>query len=125
VVVDAPRTPPARPHDPKTLLENLETAVMTVIKTPGPRSPSKSPSKQCFLTKETSTLTNFTAWDVDERLHEVEAQFRAMKDVMNSTITDRKGLDEALELAKTRGKWQIRRRRWGGKLIPSSERPGT
>lgn len=104
MVVDAPRTPPARPHDPKTLLENLETAVMTAIKTPGPRSPSKSPSKQQFLTKETSTLTSFTAWDVDERLHEVEAQFRAMKDVMNSTITDRKGLDEALELAKTRGK---------------------
>jgi kinesin family protein C1 len=55
-----------------------------------------------FLTKET-TLTNFTAWDVDERLQDLDTQFRQMKDVMNSTLTERKGLDEALELAKTRG----------------------
>jgi kinesin family protein C1 len=56
-----------------------------------------------FLTKETR-LTNFTAWDVDERLQDLDTQFRQMKDVMNSTLTERKGLDEALELAKTRGK---------------------
>lgn len=54
-------------------------------------------------------LTDFTAWDVDDRLQEVEAQFRALKDVMNSSLTDRKSQDEALELAKTRSKFQCRK----------------
>jgi len=82
-------------------------------------SPQKSPSKQSpskklhFLRKE-STLTDFTAWDVDDRLHEVEAQFRALKDVMNSSLTDRKSQDEALELAKTRSKCPPLRWRWRG-----------
>lgn len=72
-------------------------------------SPTKSvsncsPSKPSFLRKD-SMLTDFTAWDVDGRLHEVEAQFRALKDVMNSSLTDRKSQDAALELAKTRSKW--------------------
>ncbi|KAJ9155951.1 Kinesin-like protein [Coniochaeta hoffmannii] len=48
------------------------------------------------------TTTGSQSWDVDDRLHEVEAQFRALKDVMNSSLTDRKSQDEALELAKTR-----------------------
>jgi hypothetical protein len=69
-------------------------------KSPSKCSPSKKPS---FLRKD-SMLTDFTAWDVDDRLHEVEAQFRALKDVMNSSLTDRKSQDEALELAKTRSK---------------------
>lgn len=66
-----------------------------------------------FLRKE-STLTDFTAWDVDDRLHEVEAQFRALKDVMNSSLTDRKSQDEALELAKTRSKYRCHATRKAG-----------
>lgn len=106
MVVDAPRTPPARPpqQDPATVIKNFEHALFSVTRTPHPpRSLSRSPTKQMFLTKE-SRLTNFAAWDVDERLQDLDTQFRQMKDVMNSTLTERKGLDEALELAKTRGK---------------------
>lgn len=105
MVVDAPRTPPARPpqQDPATVMKTFERVLFSITRTPLPsRSLSRSPTKQMFLTKET-TLTNFTAWDVDERLQDLDTQFRQMKDVMNSTLTERKGLDEALELAKTRG----------------------
>ncbi|KAJ9134612.1 Kinesin-like protein [Pleurostoma richardsiae] len=42
------------------------------------------------------------SWDVDERLYEVESQFKAMKEVMNVSLTDRKALEEVIELAKTR-----------------------
>ncbi|KAK0720333.1 putative KAR3 protein [Lasiosphaeris hirsuta] len=41
-------------------------------------------------------------WDVDERLHEVESQFKVMKEAMNVSLTDRKTLEDAVDLAKTR-----------------------
>lgn len=41
-------------------------------------------------------------WDVDERLHEVESQFKAMKEAMNVSLTDRKTLEDAVDIAKTR-----------------------
>ncbi|KAK5660167.1 hypothetical protein OQA88_13636 [Cercophora sp. LCS_1] len=41
-------------------------------------------------------------WDVDERLNEVESQFKLMRDAMNTSLTDRKTLEDAVELAKTR-----------------------
>jgi kinesin family protein C1 len=96
-------------------LEDVQTAINTFEKTltnwvatspqksPSRCSPSKPSKKMQFLRKELM-LTDFTAWDVDDRLHEVEAQFRALKDVMNSSLTDRKSQDEALELAKTRSR---------------------
>lgn len=89
----------------ETALNTFEKTLKNAVADSPKKSPSKcSPSKKpCFLRKE-STLTDFTAWDVDDRLHEVEAQFRALKDVMNSSLTDRKSQDEALELAKTRSK---------------------
>lgn len=110
-----PQQPPSTPVRAAVHpVEDVETAIKTyekvlksaVADSPKKKSPSKcSPSKKpCFLRKE-STLTDFTAWDVDDRLHEVEAQFRALKDVMNSSLTDRKSQDEALELAKTRSKF--------------------
>lgn len=109
-----PQQPPSTPVRAIRPVVDVETAIKTyekvlksaVADSPKKKSPSKcSPSKKpCFLRKE-STLTDFTAWDVDDRLHEVEAQFRALKDVMNSSLTDRKSQDEALELAKTRSKF--------------------
>ncbi|KAK4211025.1 P-loop containing nucleoside triphosphate hydrolase protein [Rhypophila decipiens] len=42
------------------------------------------------------------AWDVDERLHELDSQFKQMKEVMNVSLTDRKALEDAVDLAKTR-----------------------
>lgn len=107
MAIDAPRTPPTLPLDgdaAMTAIKKYESLLHTVTRTPRPPSPSKSPSKQLFLTKDTSTLTMFTAWDVDERLHELDSQFRTIKDAMDSTLSDRKGLEEALDLAKMRGK---------------------
>ncbi|KAK7730271.1 kinesin-like nuclear fusion protein [Diaporthe eres] len=42
------------------------------------------------------------SWDMDERLVEVEAQFKAMKEVMNVSLTDKKAMEEVIEMAKTR-----------------------
>lgn len=67
-------------------------------------SPFKSPSKvRSFLTKDSNTRA-FTAWDMDERLIEVEAQFKAMKEVMNVSLSDKKAMEEVIEMAKTRGR---------------------
>lgn len=41
---------------------------------------------------------------MDERLVEVEAQFKAMKEVMNVSLTDKKAMEEVIEMAKTRGR---------------------
>ena len=72
-------------------MHTFEAALKTAVAESPSKSPSKtSPKKLAFLRKD-SMLTEFefTAWDVDGRLHEVEAQFRALKDVMNSSLTDR------------------------------------
>jgi kinesin family protein C1 len=81
-------------------LENLETVFLTAVKTP--RSPSKSPMKPLYLTKE-SHLTSFTGWDVDHRLNQVESQFKVIKEAMDNSLTDKKALENAVDLAKTRG----------------------
>ncbi|KAL2152340.1 hypothetical protein VTH82DRAFT_5524 [Thermothelomyces myriococcoides] len=41
-------------------------------------------------------------WDVDGRLSEFETQFKVMKETFEGTISDRKVLEEAIELAKNR-----------------------
>lgn len=63
----------------------------------------KSPSPcKSFLNKETN-LTAYIAWDVDGRVVDMESQFKELKEMVNSTLSERKGQDDALELAKTRG----------------------
>ncbi|VBB75439.1 Putative kinesin-like protein [Podospora comata] len=42
------------------------------------------------------------SWDVDGRLHEFETQFKEMKEAFDTTITDRKALEEAIQFAKNR-----------------------
>ncbi|KAK4157526.1 P-loop containing nucleoside triphosphate hydrolase protein [Chaetomidium leptoderma] len=66
-------------------------------------SPPKScsPTKLSFLTKD-SNVTSFTGWDVDGRLNEFESQFKVMKEAFEGTMTDRKTLEEAIDLAKNR-----------------------
>ncbi|EXV06518.1 kinesin motor domain protein [Metarhizium robertsii] len=49
---------------------------------------------------EDTTSTN--AWDVDGRVDSMESQFRELKDMVNTTLVERKGHEDALELAKTR-----------------------
>ncbi|ROV88638.1 hypothetical protein VMCG_10310 [Cytospora schulzeri] len=41
-------------------------------------------------------------WDVDERLVDMESQFKALKEVMNVSLTDKKAMEEVIDMAKTR-----------------------
>lgn len=66
-------------------------------------SPMKSPTPTKFLTK-TSNLTGFAVWDVDGRVGDMESQFKELKDMVNSSLSERKDQENALEMAKTRGK---------------------
>lgn len=68
-------------------------------------SPIKSPGpSKSFLTKD-SKLTSYVAWDVDGRVVDMESQFKELKEMVNTTLSERKGQDDALELAKTRGEY--------------------
>ncbi|KAF4967465.1 hypothetical protein FSARC_4988 [Fusarium sarcochroum] len=44
------------------------------------------------------------AWDVDGRVVDMESQFKELKEMVNTTLSERKGHDDALELAKKRVK---------------------
>ncbi len=99
-----PKTPVPTTKEVQAAMAGME-AVLVQCKTP--RTPAMSPSptkpaQRFFLTKDSNTR-GFTAWDVDERLDKVESQFMAMKEVMNGSLTDRKALEETVDLAKTRG----------------------
>lgn len=67
-------------------------------------SPTKSSSaaKPFFLRKD-SNLTTFTGWDVRDRLDEFETQFKSMAETMEGTLAERKVMEQAIELAKSRG----------------------
>ncbi|KAI0124054.1 P-loop containing nucleoside triphosphate hydrolase protein [Xylariales sp. AK1849] len=49
-----------------------------------------------------SNVTGFIAWDVDERLGNFESEFKAMKDMINNSITGQKSLEE--DVAAVRSK---------------------
>jgi kinesin family member C1 len=79
--------------------ETLKSATKTI------NSPSKTPTpaKPPFLNKY-SNLTAYVGWDVDGRLDEVESQFKGLKEMMSTTLSDRKAMEDAIDLAKTRGR---------------------
>lgn len=105
--VAPPKTPLSTAYAQKMLDTFEETLLASTKKYT--ESPTKSPSKTCqYLTKD-SNLRAFTAWDMDERLIEVEAQFKAMKEVMNGSLSDKKAMEEVIEMAKTRGGYTSRR----------------
>ena len=66
-------------------------------------SPLKSPITKQFLMKD-SNITNYAAFDVDSRVDDIETQFKELKQMMNSSLTEKKGQEDALALVKTRGK---------------------
>lgn len=101
-IMAPPKTPPPSVEQAREWLDRFEDTLLASTRR-CPESPSKSPSKASFLTKD-SNLPAFTAWDMDERLVEVEAQFKAMKEVMNVSLTDKKAMEEVIEMAKTRGR---------------------
>ncbi|KAG8161293.1 hypothetical protein KVR01_009557 [Diaporthe batatas] len=99
-IMAPPKTPPNSAQYAMDAMDKFgETLFASTRKCP--ESPSKTPSKPSFLTKD-SNLTAFTAWDMDGRLVEMEAQFKAMKEVMNVSLTDKKGMENIIEMAKTR-----------------------
>ncbi|KAK4658110.1 kinesin-like nuclear fusion protein [Podospora pseudocomata] len=95
-----PVTPPEI-RNGRVALEKLGTTVRSIAQTPCSPTKSPSPKKLPFLTKD-SHLKTFTGWDVDGRLHEFETQFKEMKEAFDTTITDRKALEEAIQFAKNR-----------------------
>ena len=102
-IMAPPKTPPRSAQHVLDILDKFEGTLRASTRKCS-ESPSKSPSKApSYLTKD-SNLTTFTAWDMDERLVEVEAQFKAMKEVMNVSLTDKKAMEEVIEMAKTRGR---------------------
>lgn len=85
------------------MLDDFEVSLMASTRKHA-GSPSKStPKVRSFLTKDSNTR-DFTAWDVDERLIELDTQFKAMKEVMNLSLSDKKAMEEVIGMAKTRGK---------------------
>lgn len=112
-IMAPPKTPPRSAQHALDMLDKFEGTLKASTRKCS-ESPSKSPSKaRAYLTRD-SNLTMFTAWDMDERLVEVEAQFKAMKEVMNVSLTDKKAMEEVIEMAKTRGR----------RLTGASKRPG-
>lgn len=87
----------------KRQVEKLQGCI-TLFKANSPtKSPTKSPTRyNSFLTKD-SNLTGFVAFDVDGRVGDIESQFKELKAMVDTTLLDRKGMDDALELAKKRG----------------------
>lgn len=70
-------------------------------------SPTKSPPPRRYLNKFSDVTDYFVVWDVDGRVGDMESQFKELKDMVNSTLSQKKGHDDALEHAKTRGMWTI------------------
>jgi kinesin family protein C1 len=100
-----PAPVPATPPQSKTFnvaLDTVNRLLGSHQKGPFSASKSGSPTKPSFLVKD-SNVTNFTGWDVDGRLNEFESQFKVMKEAFDVTMTDRKALEEAIDLAKNRG----------------------
>lgn len=67
-----------------------------------PKSPHKFSSPQNFLRKD-SNLAGFAAWDVDGRVNSVDVHFNELKDMVSSSLAAQKVLEDAMELAKSRG----------------------
>jgi kinesin family protein C1 len=83
-------------------LEAMGSLLKSHCKRPFSPTKSSSPTKLLFLSKD-SNLTSYTGWDVDGRLNEFESQFKVMKEAFEGTVTDRKAMEEAIDLAKNRG----------------------
>ncbi|ROV93085.1 hypothetical protein VSDG_07354 [Cytospora chrysosperma] len=86
----------------------IELCYETEIKPPSTAMPlsrhnsSKSMSSRPPNTFAQSVGPGIAPWDVDERLVDMESQFKALKEVMNVSLTDKKAMEEVIEMAKTR-----------------------
>lgn len=86
----------------KRQVEKLQGCIALFKANSPNKSPVKSPMRNSYLTKD-SNLTGFVAFDVDGRVGDIESQFKELKAMVDTTLLDRKGMDDALDLAKKRG----------------------
>lgn len=115
----APPKTPVSATDAGKLLDTFEETLLASTRK-YTVSPTKSPSKvRPFLTKD-SNMRTFTAWDMDERLIEVEAQFKVLKETMSGSLSEKKAMEEVIEMAKTRGMCSPR---LGGSLTADTAKP--
>ncbi|KAJ4130136.1 kinesin-like nuclear fusion protein [Fusarium equiseti] len=68
------------------------------------RSKSQAPRPRTAhaIREEQNEPPASNAWDVDGRVVDMESQFKELKEMVNTTLSERKGQDDALELAKKR-----------------------
>jgi hypothetical protein len=96
----APKTPSAKDlHQQMARTDSSWRAVKTPLLSP-------SPTKTSFLTKQ-SNATGFVAWDVDERLGTFESEFKAMKDMINNSISGQKSLEEDVAAVRLKGEHYV------------------
>ena len=95
------KTPTIEQFEQRT--RSFESAYKSVRK--AKMAAAHSPLKQSpsFLSKY-SNVTNFVAWDVDERLGTFESEFKAMKDIINHSIIGQKTLEEDVATFRLKGK---------------------
>jgi len=100
-----PTTPPRHLEDEVVAsISKVGSLLKDLRKTPISPTKFSSPAKRkLFLTKD-SNVTLFTGWDMDERLHELDTQFKVIQEAMTSSLTDKKALEDAIDMAKSRGK---------------------
>lgn len=87
----------------KQCLERFESILTASANLPLPLSERRqSPRK--YLTRD-SQLTDFdfVGFDVEGRVGDMESSFKELKDMVNSTLIQKKGRDDELEMTKTRG----------------------
>lgn len=95
-----PKTP-----TPKEMMQQLARVDSTYRAARTPLM-SPSPTKASFLTKE-SNLHNFVAWDVDERLGNFESEFKAMKEMINNSISGQKSLEDDVAAVRQKGEYVL------------------
>ncbi|KAJ6780306.1 hypothetical protein PWT90_10574 [Aphanocladium album] len=82
------------------------TTKTSTIRTPAARSKSQAPRPKTSHGQrdvdlfDQTTVTN--VWDVDGRVGDMESQFKELREMVNDSLTQKRGHDDALELAKTR-----------------------
>ncbi|KEY64874.1 hypothetical protein S7711_03867 [Stachybotrys chartarum IBT 7711] len=81
---------------------NVNDAIAAVKAEASP-SKSLSPTKLNYLTKDSNT-TGYVVWDVDGRVGEMESSIQELTSIVHTSLEAQKAHDQALDLAKTRGK---------------------
>ncbi|TDZ35209.1 Kinesin-like protein klpA [Colletotrichum trifolii] len=89
--------------DSKRVRADMDVLSEAIMSIKASRSPARSPSptKLLYLTKDSNT-TQFSAWDVEGRLGELDSQFKKVQDSMNSMLSDKELMDERVEMFKKR-----------------------